>query len=76
MSSIRIRKIDENLKDIIRNVIKNGNPLNFGIVDYGEYVEIISPRFRFYMNKESYQRTMKEVLTKEIENHVKNIRNT
>lgn len=76
MSSIRIRKVDNNLKDIIRNVIKNGNPLNFGIVDYGEYVEIISPRFRFYMNKESYQRTMKEVLTKEIENHVKNIRNT
>lgn len=76
MSKVRIRKVDANLKDIIRTTIKNGNLLNFGIVDYGEYVEIISPRFRFYMNKESYQRTMKEVLTKEIENHVKNIRNT
>ena len=76
MSKVRIRKVDANLKDIIRTTIKNGNLLNFGIVDYGEYVEIISPRFRFYMNKESYQRTMKEVLTKEIENHAKNIRNT
>ena len=76
MSKVRIRKVDSNLKDIIRATIKNGNPLNFGIVDYGDYVEVISPRFRFYMNKEGYQRTMKEVLTKEIENHVKNIRNT
>lgn len=76
MSKVRIRKVDANLKDIIRATIKNGNPLNFGIVDYGDYVKIISPRFRFYMNKESYQRTMKEVLTKEIDKYVKNTRNT
>lgn len=41
MSKVRIRKVDENLKDIIRATIKNGNPLNFGIVDYGDYVKII-----------------------------------
>ena len=51
MSSIRIRKVDENLKDIIRNAVKNGNPLNFGIVDYGDYV-----------NKIDYLRMMTEIL--------------
>ena len=41
MSKVRIRKVDTNLKDIIRTTIKNGNLLNFGIVDYGNYVKII-----------------------------------
>lgn len=70
------QKIDDILRYKIQNVLKTINLPYLGVEDYVEYVEIISPRFRFYMNKESYQRTMKEVLTKEIENHVKNIRNT
>lgn len=70
------QKIDDILRYKIQNALKTINLPYLDVEDYGEYVEIISPRFRFYMNKESYQRTMKEVLTKEIENHVKNIRNT
>lgn len=62
MSSIRIRKVDENLKDIIRNVIKNGNLLNFGIVDYGDYVKIILSEGTYYLNKIDYLRMMTEIL--------------
>lgn len=62
MSSIRIRKVDNNLKDIIRNVIKNGNPLNFGIVDYGDYVKIILSEGTFYVNKTDYLAMMTEIL--------------
>nr|DAF96806.1 MAG TPA: hypothetical protein [Podoviridae sp. ctQyH19] len=70
------QKIDDILRYKIQNALKTINLPYLSVEDYEEYVEIISPRFRFYMNKESYQRIMKEVLTKEIENHVKNIRNT
>lgn len=62
MSSIRIRKVDNNLKDIIRNVIKNGNPLNFGIVDYGGYVKIILTEGTYYVNKIDYLRMMSDIL--------------
>lgn len=62
MSSIRIRKVDNNLKDIIRNVIKNGNPFNFGIVDYGDYVKIILSEGTYYLNKIDYLRMMTEIL--------------
>lgn len=62
MSSIRIRKVDNNLKDIIRNVIKNGNPLNFGIVDYGDYVKIILTEGTYYVNKIDYLRMMTDIL--------------
>lgn len=62
MSSIRIRKVDENLKDIIRNVIKNGNPLNFGIVDYEDYVKIILSEGTYYLNKINYLRMMTDIL--------------
>lgn len=70
------QKIDEILRYKIQNALKTINLPYLGVEDYGEYVEIISPRFRFYMNKEGYQRTMSKILAKEIENHVKNIRNT
>lgn len=69
-------KIDEILRYKIQNALKTIELPYLGVEDFGEYVEIISPRFRFYMNKEGYQKKMKEVLIKEIENHVKNIRNT
>lgn len=62
MSSIRIRKVDNNLKDIIRNIIKNGNPLNFGIVDYGDYVKIILTEGTYYVNKIDYLRMMTDIL--------------
>lgn len=62
MSSIRIRKVDENLKDIIRNAVKNGNPLNFGIVDYGDYVKIILSEGTYYVNKIDYLRMITEIL--------------
>ena len=62
MSIIRIRKVDNNLKDIIRNVIKNGNPLNFGIVDYGDYVKIILTEGTYYVNKIDYLRMMTDIL--------------
>ena len=70
------QKIDDILRYKIQNALKTINLPYLGVEYFGEYVEIISPRFRFYMNKEVYQKTMKEALTKEIENHVKNIRNT
>ena len=62
MSSIRIRKVDNNLKDIIKNTVKNGNPLNFGIVDYGDYVKIILSEGTYYLNKIDYLRMMTEIL--------------
>lgn len=62
MSSIRIRKVDNNLKDIIRNIIKNGNTLNFGIVDYGDYVKIILTEGTYYVNKIDYLRMMTDIL--------------
>ena len=62
MSSIRIRKVDENLKDIIINAVKYGNPLNFGIVDYGDYVKIILSEGTYYVNKIDYLRMMTEIL--------------
>lgn len=70
------QKIDEILRYKIQNALKTINLPYLGVEDFGEYVEIISPRFRFYMNKEDYQRTMKEVLTKEIDKYVKNTRDT
>lgn len=70
------QKIDDILIYKIQNALKTINLPYLGVEDFGEYVEIISPKFIFYMNKEGYQKTMKEALTKEIENHVKNIRNT
>lgn len=62
MSKVRIRKVDANLKDIIRATIKNGNPLNFGIVDYGDYVKIILTESTYYVNKIDYLRMMSDIL--------------
>lgn len=62
MSKVRIRKVDENLKDIIRATIKNGNLLNFGIVDYGDYVKIILTEGTYYVNKIDYLRMMTDIL--------------
>lgn len=62
MSKVRIRKIDANLKDIIRATIKNGNLLNFGIVDYGNYVKIILTEGTYYVNKIDYLRMMTDIL--------------
>lgn len=62
MSKVRIRKVDENLKDIIRNAVKNGNSLNFGIVDYGDYVKIILTEGIYYVNKIDYLRMMTDIL--------------
>lgn len=62
MSKVRIRKVDNNLKDIIRATIKNGNPLNFGIVDYGDYVKIILSEGTYYVNKIDYLRMMLDTL--------------
>ena len=70
------QKIDEILRYKIQNALKTINLPYLGVEDYGEYVEIISPRFRFYMNKESYIKTVQESFKKEIDNYVKNIRNT
>lgn len=62
MSKVRIRKVDNNLKDIIRATIKNGNLLNFGIVDYGDYVKIILTEGIYYINKIDYLRMMSDIL--------------
>ena len=62
MSKVRIRKVDANLKDIIRATIKNGNPLNFGIVDYGDYVKIILTEGTYYVSKIDYLRMMTDIL--------------
>ena len=70
------QKINEILRYKIQNALKTINLPYLDVDDYGEYVEIISPRFRFYMNREGYQRTIKKVLTKEIDKYVKNTRNT
>lgn len=70
------QKINEILRYKIQNALKTINLPYLDVEDYEEYVEIISPRFRFYMNNEGYQRTMKKVLTKEIYKYVKNTRNT
>lgn len=62
MSKVRIRKVDANLKDIIRTTIKNGNLLNFGIADYGDYVKIILTEGTYYVNKIDYLRMMTDIL--------------
>lgn len=62
MSKVRIRKVDNNLKDIIRAIIKNSNSLNFGIVDYGMYVKIILPVATYYVYKVDYLRMMSDIL--------------
>ena len=62
MSKVRIRKVDANLKDIIRTTIKNGNLLNFGIVDYGDYVKIILTEGTYYVNKIDYLRMITDIL--------------
>lgn len=62
MSKVRIRKVDANIKDIIRTTIKNGNLLNFGIVDYGDYVKIILTEGTYYVNKIDYLRMMTDIL--------------
>lgn len=62
MSKVRIRKVDTNLKDIIRATIKNGNPLNFGIVDYGDYVKIILTEGTYHVNKIDYLRMITDIL--------------
>jgi len=62
MSKVRIRKVDANLKDIIRTTIKNGNLLNFGIVDYGDYVKIILTEGTYYVNKIDCLRMMTDIL--------------
>ena len=49
-------KIDEILRYKIQNALKTIELPYLGVEDFGEYVEIISPRFRFYMNKEGYQK--------------------
>lgn len=69
-------EISEILKYKIENSLKTIGLPYLDVVDYTEYIEIISPKFRFYMNKEGYQRMMKEALKKEIKNHVKNTKNT
>lgn len=69
-------EISKILKYKIENSLKTIGLSYLDVVDYTEYIEIISPKFRFYMNKEGYQRMMKEALKKEIENHVKNTRDT
>lgn len=62
ISKVRIRKVDANLKDIIRATIKNGNLLNFGIVDYGDYVKIILTEGTYYVNKIDYLRMITDIL--------------
>lgn len=62
MSKVRIIKVDSNLKDIIRNTVKNCNPLNFGIIDYGDYVKIIFSEGIYYVSKIDYLRMMTEIL--------------
>lgn len=58
------QKIDEILRYKIQNALKTINLPYLGVEDYRDYVEIISPRFRFYMNEEGYQRTMKKSINK------------
>ena len=62
MSNFKTRLVNENLKDIIRNTVKNGNPLNFGIVDYGIYVKIILSVGTYNVNKIDYLRMMSDIL--------------
>ena len=62
MSKVRIRKVYNNLKDIIRATIKNNNSLNFGIVDYGMYVKITLPVATYHVYKVNYLRMMSDIL--------------
>lgn len=62
MTKVKIRKVDANLKDIIRATIKNGNPLNFGIVDCGYYVKIVLPVGTYHVYKADYLRMMLDIL--------------
>ena len=76
MSKIKIRKVDNNLKDIIRNSVKNGNPLNFDIIDYGDYVKIILIEGIYYINKIDYLRMMSDILEVKVTKCFKNYRVT
>lgn len=57
---MKIRKVDENLKEFIRTVVKNGNPLNLTIKDFGYYLEIMCPVSTFHVYKMDFLKMMME----------------
>lgn len=62
MSNIRIRKVDENLKNIIKNAVKTGVPINFDVQYFGKYVKIICSAGIFYVDKIDYLGMMVDIL--------------
>lgn len=69
-------EINEILKYKIKNSLKTIGLPYLDIKDSGEYVILSFPKFKSYMNKQNYIRTLQETFKEEIENYVKNIRNT
>ena len=69
-------EISEILKYKIENSLKTMGLPYLNIKDSGEYVIISFPKFKSYMNKEGYIKTLKETFKEEIENYVKHIKNT
>jgi len=59
---MEIRKVDENLKDIIRSIVNRGNLLNLSIKDFGYFVKIMCPVGTFYVSKIEYLKMIAEIL--------------
>lgn len=71
MNSIIIRKVDSNLKNIIRDAVKTGTLINFDVQDFGKYVKIICAACIFYVSKIDYLKMMTEILEVKVKAKVK-----
>lgn len=70
------QRIDDILKSRIENIMETSRLPDFNIKDSEEYIIISFTKYKSYMNKENYIRTIQESFKQEIENYVKNIKNT
>lgn len=59
---MKIRKVDSNLKNIIRDAVKTGTLINFDVQDFREYVKIMCSAGVFYVSKIYYLEMMTEIL--------------
>ena len=70
MKYFKDKKLNKITKSMLENAIKTVGFYDFGIKDFGSYVEVTSDRFRFYTGKESFLKRYMEIFQKEIEKYI------
>ena len=58
---MKIRKVDENLKYIIKSIVKRSNSLDLRIKDSGFFVEIKCPVGTYHVFKTEYLKMVIEI---------------